>query len=382
MNVIMLEILKRLKVEVLPFLRTEDWENPGIGKLIMRALWRWMCRDPRRISFIVHLLIGFLRARTRRKKQEKHIGGNIPIVLAHSPTMQCNYRCVGCYSQGRDDSNELSSDELDTLFREAEELGVSTIVITGGEPFLRSDLVPLMEKHRGLLFVVITNGSLLSPLLAQKIAHSGNIITLVSIEGNEMETQRRRGEGAYQAAIRAMENLKACGVPFGFAATNTRENAATLISEPFINQMIAAGCTLGFFTEYVPCGEHPRYDWVFDRHAREQFHQKVLKLRTQKPLVLVQFPHDEYGKDDLCSAAGIASFHINTQGGVEPCPFSPYAQDNIRQGGLRQACASSFLKSIRSQPALLHRKEYACALFEHEKEIAQLFHSIEKGEEQ
>ncbi len=137
---------------------------------------------------------------------------------------------------------------------------------------------------------------------------------------------------------------------------------------------------MGFFTEYVPCGDHPRHDWVLDRESREQFRQKVLELQARKSLVLIQFPHDEYGKANLCSAAGVASFHVNSQGGVEPCPFSPYFVDNIRQEGLCQACGSSFLESIRCQPALLRRSEYACALFEHREEIIQLLHHMEKGQ--
>lgn len=153
--------------------------------------------------------------------------------------MHCNYSCLGCYSRVRSASSELSTAELDTLFEEAEDFGILAVVVTGGEPFLRSDSVFLIRKHRNLLFVVITNGSCVPLDVASEISQSGNVIVLLSIEGNQVETDDRHGEGAHALCLRAMDNLKACGVLFGFAATNTRENLEALVSETFIDQMAA-----------------------------------------------------------------------------------------------------------------------------------------------
>jgi MoaA/NifB/PqqE/SkfB family radical SAM enzyme len=63
------------------------------------------------------------------------------------------------------------------------------------------------------------------------------------------------------------------------------------------------------------------------------------------------------------------SFHINSQGDIEPCPFVPVARENIRNGGLIAACQSPFLRAIREQPELLQRQRYACSLFEHRAEL-------------
>ncbi|MGQ9622380.1 MAG: radical SAM/SPASM domain-containing protein [Candidatus Caldatribacteriaceae bacterium] len=280
--------------------------------------------------------------------------------------------CIGCYSRDRSTEDELSSKELDNLFKEAEELGIPSVVVTGGEPFSREDLLPLMEKHKFLLFVVITNGVFLSSTLAKNISRSGNVVTIVSVEGFEMDTDGRRQVGAYRNAVRAMEFMRLADGIYGFAATNTCKNHKTLSSGRFINEMISLGCAFRFFTEYVPCGDNPRDDWVMDEEQREEFRETVIGFRKTKPILIVQFPHDEYGKDNICSAAGRASFHVNSQGGVEPCPFSPYSCDNVRDRGLRSACESRFLKSIRKHQELLRRKGYACALFEHREEISEL----------
>lgn len=136
--------------------------------------------------------------------------------------------------------------------------------------------------------------------------------------------------------------------------------------------MVDLGCSVGFFAEYVPCDPNPRHDWILDEAARAAFRRRVLDLRRRKPIVLIQFPHDEYGKDNRCSAAGRASLHINSQGGVEPCPFVPISRESIREGGLIAACQSPFLRAIRENPTLLRRQRFACSLFEHRAELEAL----------
>jgi MoaA/NifB/PqqE/SkfB family radical SAM enzyme len=141
--------------------------------------------------------------------------------------------------------------------------------------------------------------------------------------------------------------------------------------------MTTSGCAVGFFTEYVPCGPNPRPDWVLTEAARAAFHKRVLDFRRHKPIVISQFPHDEYGKDNRCSAAGRVSLHISSQGDVEPCPFVSLARDNIRHSGLHGACQSPFLRVIREQPQLLQRRRYGCSLFEHRAELDRLAHQFD-----
>lgn len=283
--------------------------------------------------------------------------------------MRCNYNCRGCYSRGRPTDNELSTGELDALFSEAEELGVHSIVLTGGEPFLRSDTPDLIAEHRRLLFFIITNGSFITPETAHRIAQSGNAIPLVSIEGFVADTDDRRQSGAHQTAMCAFDHLRKAKALFGFVATITAANAAGLGTDAFIGKMVAIGCAVGFFAEYVPCGLNPNPDWVLDEATRASFRRRILEFRRSKPIVLSQFPDDEYGQENRCTGAGRVSLHVNSQGDVEPCPFVSIGRENIRHGGLLAACRSPFLRAIREQPRLLQRQRYACSLFEHRTEL-------------
>ena len=342
-------------------------ENVNYG-----ALRTWAGLNPRRIALLLRISWHHRQAIRRHRRNERLVDGSIPSVLAVSPTMRCNYSCAGCYSRGRPTDDELSTGELDTLFSEAEDLGVHSIVLTGGEPLLRGDTPDLIVRHRRLLFFIITNGSLMTSDIARRIRRSGNAIALVSIEGSSANTDERRRSGAHEAALRAFDHLRKAKTLFGFVATNTAANTAQLATEEFIDQMVAVGCAVGFFTEYVPCGPNPNADWVLDQATRSSFRKRVLEFRHSKPIVLSQFPDDEYGKENRCSAAGRISLHINSQGDIEPCPFMSIARENIRHAGLIAACRSQFLRAIREQPNLLQRQHYACSLFEHRAELDNL----------
>ena len=338
-------------------------------KVNYTALWIWARFSPRRIIFLLRMFWRHWRADRRRKRQQRQVDGPIPSVLAISPTMRCNYNCQGCYSRGRPIDNELSTDELNTLFSEAEELGVHSIILTGGEPLLRDDMLDVIAQHRRLLFFLITNGSLVTPEIAHRIDQSGNTVLLVSIEGFASNTDQRRRLGTHEIVMRAFTSLRKAHAVFGFVATNTTANISQLATDEFIDQMVTIGCVVGFFTEYVPCGPNPKPEWVLDEAARIAFHKRVLQFRRSKPIVLSQFPNDEYGVENRCSGAGRTSLHINSQGDIEPCPFMPVAYENIRHGGLLAACQSRFLRAIRERPELLQRQRYACALYEHRAEL-------------
>lgn len=342
------------------------------------ALWRWARSSPRRMVFLVRMSSRHWLAQRRHRRQVHRIDGSVPSILAVSPTMRCNYNCKGCYSRGRPEDNELSTNELDSLFSDAENLGVHSVVLTGGEPLIRGDMLPLVSGHPGLLFFLITNGSLMTPEIARRMARTSNLVTLVSIEGFASNTDGRRHPGAHDTAMLAIDRLRAARAVYGFVATISAANSAQLATDAFIDRMVEVGCAVGFFTEYVPCGQDPRPEWVLDEIARTVFRERVLEFRRSKPIVLSLFPDDEYGRENRCAGAGRTSLHINSQGGIEPCPFVPVSRDSIRNGGLIAACRSPFLRAIREEPGLLRRDCYACALFEHRTELAAIAGRIDR----
>ncbi len=257
----------------------------GIGFLARKAYYLVGRKGLRGAALLAGAGIRLFRSSRRRKNFGRKNGLTIPTVLVVSVTMACNYDCLGCYSRGRPDSGELSKAELSDLFNEAHNMGLLAAVLTGGEPLMRDDILDIVEKQSQILFVLITNGSLMTPEKAAAIGRMKNLVVLVSIEGSCVFTDERRGDGAHQAVLEAMAMLKDAGAFFGFAATNNTQNSSYLGSDEFIDDLIERGCSVGLITEYLPCGQKPRFEWVLNAMQREQFRQRILKMMSVKPIV-------------------------------------------------------------------------------------------------
>jgi len=363
----------------------------GIGE-IMREAFRASRGSARRLLFILRTGLRMLRAGRRRALNLRRMsgrlrGGTIPPILALSPTMRCNYCCRGCFTEGRrkpassEQENELSTAELDQLFAEAESLGVMAVVLIGGEPLIRGDLIELIERRRRLIFALITNGSLLSAEVARRIAASGNVVTLVSLDSSPCETDARRGAGAYESALRALAFLRVARACFGYAATVTSENADRLASEDFIDHMIGLGCVVGNYTEYVPCTPDEEPGLALSNAARSAFHLRALGLRRRKPILLnfTHFPENIRNEDGRCLGAGRGWLHVGPRGEVEPCPLAPVSRENVRRGGLLAAFSSPFLRALREDANIMMRKGNACGLHESVAEIESFAASTSPG---
>ena len=132
---------------------------------------------------------------------EKHAGQKPPWTIVISPTKACNLRCTGCYANADEKSAEhLEWDLFDRIITEAKTLwGIRFFTISGGEPFAyRSQGKTLLDaaaKHNDCLFMVYTNGTLISEEVADRIAELGNLTPAISVEGMEAATDKRRGAG-------------------------------------------------------------------------------------------------------------------------------------------------------------------------------------------
>ena len=193
-----------------------------------------------------------------------------------------------------------------------ERLSIYFYVISGGEPFLREDLLEIAEKHSDAVFMVYTNGTLIDEHLARRLAELGNMSPAISIEGMETETDARRGPGTFKAVMAAMDHLREAGAVFGFSATYTRNNVDALIDEAFIDLMIEKGAMYGWFFMFIPVGKDDDMNLMCTPSQRDAMRRHVLNLRKTKPIFVVDFWNDGPMVEG-CMAGGRSYLHINAR---------------------------------------------------------------------
>ncbi|MCX7796308.1 MAG: radical SAM protein [bacterium] len=277
----------------------------------------------------------------RQIEMSEKLGIHIPWFILIDPTTSCNLRCIGCWAGEYQQHFSLGKDLMDRIIREAKDLGIYFITVSGGEPFLSREFIEVVEKHDDVLFHVYTNGTLIDEKLAKKIVELGNIAPAISIEGFEKETDERRGKGVYAKVMRAMDLLRENGAIFGFSITATRKNVDVITSDEFIDHLIDKGVAFGWVFMYVPIGRDPDFSLMLTPEERAKVRTAVHHWRSDKPVFVADFWNDGPYTGG-CIAGGRNYFHINGKGDVEPCAFVHFAIDNIRDKSLVDILKSPF----------------------------------------
>ena len=300
----------------------------------------------------------------RRKEFETREGFQPPWLVVISPTMRCNLNCYGCYAGEYTKKDDLNLSLVSRIIDEAKELGIYFFTISGGEPFSWDHLIELFELKNDVVFHVYTNGTLIDEDMAQQLARLGNVIPLISVEGFEEETEKRRGKGSFKKIIRAMDSLKKEGVLFGFSATATRDNNEFIVSDEFIDFYTRKGCFIGWYFNYIPIGRRPNLNLMPTPEQRIYRLNELNKKRFKKDIVLADFWNDGPLVGG-CMAAGRYYLHINCRGDVEPCVFAHFAVDNIRNKRLKEVIFSDLFRAIRKQQPFNDNLLRPCMIIDH-----------------
>ena len=334
----------------------------------MRDLVKATLTNPRESAFMLKFAAATAAAAKKRKAAEE-AGEHIPSFLIASITSRCNLHCAGCYSRcshATTDSqpeSQLSAEEWLRVFNEAADLGISFILLAGGEPMLRRDVIEAAGTQKNILFPIFTNGTFMNEAYFALFDRCRNLVPVMSIEGGQTVTDTRRGRGVYERLIRNMEELKRRGLIFGASVTVTTQNIREAASDEFLKTLSDRGCKAVIFVEYVPVTEESR-DLAPGDPEREYLRGELARLRNENPeMVYLSFPGDEKSSGG-CVAAGRGFFHINSHGGAEPCPFSPYSDINVRNTSLREALHSPLFTALRNGRILLDDHSGGCVLYE------------------
>ena len=171
------------------------------------------------------------------------------------------------------------------------------------------------------MFLVFTNGLLIDEALIKKMSESRNIIPLISLEGYENDTDKRRGAGVYAQALNAIGKLKEKNIFWGSSLTLTRANFADATDENFIKRLVETGCKLFMLVEYTPVKKGTE-DWVLTLEQRRELLRKRDLFRKKYPAMFIALPWDE---EEIggCLSPGRGVIHISAEGNVEPCPLHP-----------------------------------------------------------
>ena len=353
----------------------QEYMTRGVERVVSDTM-KATRKDPKESAFMLKFAAASRSASKKRKKAEEQ-GEHIPPFLIASITSQCNLHCAGCYSRcnhatlDAEPIAQLTSEEWLNIFSEADDLGISFILLAGGEPMIRQDIIEAAGKRQSILFPIFTNGTFMSGTYFELFDRCRNLIPIMSIEGERQITDERRGQGVYDQLIKNMDELHDRGLIFGASVTVTTQNIKEVTSDDFLRILSERGCKAVIFVEFVPVTDESKELAPGDAE-REYLRDEIKRLRADQPeMVYISFPGDEKSSGG-CVAAGRGFFHINSHGGAEPCPFSPYSDVNIRNTSLREAMHSPLFTALREGNLLMDDHDGGCILYEKKEQVEAL----------
>ncbi len=218
--------------------------------------------------------------------------------------------------------------------------------ILGGEPLFHPDLMTLFRNNPKAYFQLYTNGTMLDDKFAAELAKLGNVTPLVSIEGLETESRRRRGrDDVFARSMAGLESVVKAGLFTGVTASINMKNFDELVSREYLDFLVSKGVHYIWYFIYRPCGPDPDCANALDRdHVLALRRFLVEQRRTAKILILDAY-WDADGRAQCPGAMGL-SHHIAPNGAVEFCPIMQTA------GGYLNENASN-LEAIFQQETLL-----------------------------
>jgi radical SAM protein with 4Fe4S-binding SPASM domain len=150
-------------------------------------------------------------------------------VVVWNCTKTCNLECVHCYADARTRRflGELTTFEARNMIEDLAAMRVPALLISGGEPLVRPDVLDLAQyaTSLGVRVTFSTNGTLIDERRAQRIADIGVAYVGISIDGNEERHDRMRvRDGAYKDAVRGIRHCRNAGIRVGVRFTVTQDN--------------------------------------------------------------------------------------------------------------------------------------------------------------
>jgi heme b synthase len=301
------------------------------------------------------------------KKADSHSHA-APRLVAWEVTRSCNLNCVHCRAAAKRGPypGELEGPKSLEIIDQIASLGKPVVILTGGEPLLREDIFDLARygTEQGLRMVMATNGTLLTPVIAERIRSSGIQRVSISLDGaNAEEHDRfRQVQGAYQASLKGIDILKEAGVEFQVNTTITKHNYRRC--REILDSVMHLGAVAHHLFLLVPTG---RAREMADQEIDALEYEKLLlwfnQMQKQVPIhlkatcaphfyrILRQEAHKRgekvdvqtYGLDAVTRGClgGISFCFISHEGMVQPCGYLEMKCGNLKEESFETIWAHS-----------------------------------------
>ena len=278
---------------------------------------------------------------------DQAVNRRIPITGSIEVTAHCNLKCVHCYIPPTNAENpstrqELSIQQICNIIDQVVEAGCLSILFTGGEPFIRPDFLDIYiyAKKKGLLITLFSNGTTITPEVADCLARWRPFAIEISLYGSTPDTVEKitGTPGSFQKCKNGIELLIDRKLPLRLKSmimtlnhhelkdmkTYARELGVEFRFDPILNLKLDGSKGPEAFR--LSPREVVALDLDDDKRIKN-WHQYLDRFSGPPP-------HPQYLYQ---CGAGVTTFHIDAFGELSPCLMSRNPSYDLLKGSFRDA---------------------------------------------
>jgi radical SAM protein with 4Fe4S-binding SPASM domain len=288
---------------------------------------------------------------------DRNMGRRRPLEASIEVTNRCPLNCQHCYNNlPMGDSaarkSELSAGEYRRLLDELQKAGVLWLLFTGGEIFGRKDFTEIYKdaKNRGFLVTLFTNGTLITPAIADMLAEYRPFAIEITLYGATKETYEALTQipGSYDRCMRGIRLLLERKLPL------TLKTVPTTINRHEVYEMKRmAEEEFGVEFKWDPL-VNPRTDCSSSPLAVRLTPEEAVALEFVDPVRVVDYKRlaatsRAYTDDTVYACGGgISAFAIDPTGRISICVISHQEMYDWRNGTFQDAW-DNFLNQTRGK---------------------------------
>lgn len=294
-------------------------------------------------------------------------------------TRRCNLRCEHCGATKKIYDRELSSEEIKTVISDLKEMGTQMFSVTGGEPFMRNDLIDILAfAHlQDMKTGIATNGFFIDKAMIQNIDEAGVDSIQISLDGLEKMHNAIRGNSqSYQRAIQALQLLQDIDLSvLSIATTLTKRNFSEL--EKLWRLIIDFQIKIWRISIVMPIGRaESKERFLLDASELQHLfmfieeHDKPVDIRIAENLPYLAQYEESIRSEPFFCPVGITACCIGVDGNIRGCPEQPdkpeFIEGNVLQTPIADIWQQGFKKYrlnevlVKDETCIQCPKKYNC----------------------
>ncbi len=262
----------------------------------------------------------------------------VPIRVSLDVTSACNLSCIHCrHADSAPKSPDMTFDQIQQIIDDCSQMGIFRLILSGGEPFRREDLIPILlvalSSRIGRIFVS-TNGLMMDPArLAPLQKYRHKLTFKISLDGSDDHHDRiRQKSGAAKHTQETIQQLLRSGFDVQITTTLMNDNLFDL--HRLVSWTANSGCSRHYLVEVIPIGR-AGHNMILSLEQRIQA-QKIIqqaksKFEHARFSIIAKLPFANGDRPGFYCSGGREECGVLADGGIVGCRLMPdLVEANIR----------------------------------------------------